>query len=203
MELYCLPGGILNANTYVFHREGSDAAIIIDPTDFENLDAFLSRKKLHPVAILLTHGHFDHISGMIDTARHYDIPVYLHSGDLPMLSDPELCGLHLFFPDAQFEPWYETSSVTDGQALSIGGLSIQVLSTPGHSQGSVCYLVEDHLFTGDTLFKRGNGRTDLWGGSMRALMTSLDRLKQLDPMLQVHPGHGDSTTIGGEFRYKR
>ena len=203
MELYCLPGGILNANTYVLYQEGSDSAVIIDPTDFDNLDAFLIRKNLHPIAILLTHGHFDHVSGMIDTARHYDIPVYLHSGDVPMLSDPQLCGLRLFFPDAAFEPWYEVSTVTDGQVLSLGGITVQVFSTPGHSPGSVCYLVEEHLFSGDTLFKRGYGRTDLWGGSMRALLTSLDRLKKMDSALLIHPGHGDATTIGEEFRYKR
>ena len=203
MELYCIPGGILNANTYVIHSNGADGAVVIDPTDFRLLESFLNSRNLHPVASLLTHGHFDHISGLVQTARHYDIPVYAHPSDAPMLSDPQLNGLHLFFPEAEFESWYDVTALSDGQILSLGGMSIEVLSTPGHSPGSVCYLAEGHLFTGETLFKRGYGRTDLWGGSMRALFTSLDRLKKLDSTLAVHPGHGDYTTIGAEFRYKK
>lgn len=203
MELYCLPGGVLGANTYIVHAKESDSAIVIDPTDYELLHSFIESRCLHPIAILLTHGHFDHTSGLVQTVKQYNVPVYMHPSDLPMLSDPNLSGLHLFFPDAEFESWDEITPLSDEQVLQLDDLSVKVLSTPGHSLGSVCYFIEDCLFTGDTLFKRGYGRTDLWGGSMRSLMTSLDRLKQMDSMLQVHPGHGESTTIGAEFRYKR
>ena len=203
MEVYCIPGGILDANTYVVRAKDSDSAIVIDPTDYEQLHSFMESKGIHPIAILLTHGHFDHTSGLIQAARRYGIPVYMHPSDLPMLSDPHLSGLHLFFPDAEFEPWNEIVPLSDEQVLQLDDLTVKVLSTPGHSQGSVCYLVEDCLFTGDTLFKRGYGRTDLWGGNMRALLTSLDRLKKLHADLNVYPGHGESTTIGSEFRYRR
>ena len=203
MEVHCIPGGILDANTYVVHAKDSDMAIVIDPTDGELLHSFLESKCLHPIAILLTHGHFDHTSGLVQAARQYGVPVYMHPSDLPMLSDPNLSGLHLFFPDAEFEPWHEINPLSDGQVLQLEDLTVKVLSTPGHSQGSVCYLIEDCLFTGDTLFKRGYGRTDLWGGSMRALLTSLERLKKLYAGMNVYPGHGEVTTIGAEFRYKR
>ena len=203
MELYCIPGGILDANTYVVHASGSDAAIVVDPTDFQLLESFLNKHALHPIAIFLTHGHFDHTLGLVQTVRHYGIPVYMHIADTPMLSDPQLSGLHHFFPDADFEPWYNVNALSESQTIMLGGLSVEVLFTPGHSQGSVCYMIEGHLFTGDTLFKRGYGRTDLWGGSMRALLTSLARLKKLDSAVKVHPGHGESTTIGDEFRRVR
>ena len=203
MKIYCLPGGILDANTYIIHADDSDSAIVIDPTDCQLLNSFMGSKNLHPIAILLTHGHFDHTSGLGHTARQYGIPVYMHPSDLPMLSDPNLSGLQLFFPDAEFESWSEIVPLSDEQVLQLDNLTVKVLSTPGHSRGSVCYFIEDCLFTGDTLFKRGYGRTDLWGGSMRALLTSLERLKKLHVDLNVYPGHGESTKIGAEFRYRR
>ena len=203
MEVCCIPGGILDANTYVVHAKDSDSAIVIDPTDYDLLHSFMESKGLHPIAILLTHGHFDHTSGLVQAAQRYNIPVYMHPSDLPMLSDPTLSGLRLFFPDAAFEPWAEIIPLSDEQVLQLDDLTVKVLSTPGHSQGSVCYFIEDCLFTGDTLFKRGYGRTDLWGGSMRALLTSLERLKKLHFDMKVYPGHGESTTIGAEFRYRR
>ena len=203
MEIYRIPGGILDANTYVVHGKDSDSAIVIDPTDCELLRSFVDGKGLHPIAILLTHGHFDHTSGLVQAAKQYNIPVYMHPADLPMLSDPNLSGLHLFFPDAAFDPWDEIIPLSDDQVLQLDDLTVKVLSTPGHSQGSVCYFIEDCLFTGDTLFNRGYGRTDLWGGSMRALLTSLERLKKLNADLKVYPGHGVGTTVGAEFRYRR
>lgn len=203
MEVYCIPGGILGANTYIVHAKDSDSAIVIDPTDYEMLRSFMESKGLRPIALLLTHGHFDHTSGLVQTARQYNLPVYMHPSDLPMLADPNLSGLRLFFPDADFDPWYEIIPLLDEQVVQLDDLTVKVLSTPGHSQGSVCYFIEDCLFTGDTLFKRGYGRTDLWGGNIRALFTSLERLRKLHAETNVYPGHGEATTIGAEFRSKR
>ncbi len=199
MQLTCLPGGVLRANTYVLHADGSNEAVVIDPTDAKRLEEYLSRNALRPVAILLTHGHFDHICGLADFLKRYPIPVYLHPGDGSMLTDPMHCGLHLFFPGAPFDPVNGSLPIADGQTLTLGGLSIDVLATPGHSKGSVCYLIDGVLFSGDTLFRAGFGRTDLYGGSHAELLTSLHRLRALSADTAVYPGHGGATTIGAEL----
>ncbi|MBQ7826727.1 MAG: MBL fold metallo-hydrolase [Clostridia bacterium] len=200
MRIACLPGGILHANTYVLHADDSAEAIVIDPTDAELLEACFSEHELRPVAVLLTHGHFDHICGLPGLLRNWQIPVYLHPGDGSMLTDPMRCGLHAFFPGASFEPVNGYEAISDVQELCIADLEIRVLSTPGHSKGSVCYLIDGILFSGDTLFRDGFGRTDLWGGDYAELTASLSRLRKLPADTAVYTGHGASTTIGSEFR---
>lgn len=199
MQIFRLPGGVLNANTYVLYKDGLSEAIVIDPTDADQLDDFLTRHSLRPAAVLLTHGHFDHICGLYAFLRRHSVPLFLHPGDRSMLTDPMHCGLHLFFPDAPFDAVEGSTAISDEELLSLAGLSVRVLSTPGHSKGSVCYWIENVLFSGDTLFRAGFGRTDLWGGSQRELQSSLIRLKTLAPDTVVYPGHGPKTTIGLEL----
>lgn len=199
MQIDCIAGGILNANTYVLHAEDARDAIVIDPTDAERLERYLTAQNLSVTAVLLTHGHFDHICGLPDLLRKRQVPVYLHPDDGPMLSDPILCGLHLFFPDEPFEPIREFLPLSDGQELTLAGLSVTVWSTPGHSRGSVCYLIDGVLFSGDTLFQDGFGRTDLWGGSQKDLIASLSRLRELPADTDVYPGHGGQTAIEAEL----
>ncbi|MBQ8288294.1 MAG: MBL fold metallo-hydrolase [Clostridia bacterium] len=189
----------MNANTYVLYKDGLSEAIVIDPTDADRLDDFLTRHSLRPAAVLLTHGHFDHICGLPELLRKWKPPVYLHSGDGLMLTDPMKCGLHLFFPKAPFEPVKSYEAISDGQEICVADFVIRVLSTPGHSKGSVCYLISGVLFAGDTLFRAGFGRTDLWGGSYSELTASLGRLGKLPADTVVYPGHGDTTTIGAEL----
>jgi glyoxylase-like metal-dependent hydrolase (beta-lactamase superfamily II) len=204
MRVWCLQGVAVDANTYIVASDHSDAAVIIDPTRYRQLSALLHQENLRPIAILLTHGHFDHTSAVTDLLQDYPIPVYLHPGDEQMLSDPECNAFHYFFPEELFEPIEQYQAVTHQQKLCLGDLDFTVLSTPGHSEGSVCYLIDDRLFSGDTLFRGSYGRYDLWGGNRQKLMVSLERLGLLDQSIKVYPGHGESTTIYQEyFKYKR
>ena len=204
MRVWCLQGVAVDANTYIVACDESNDAVIIDPTRYRQLTALLKQENLRPVAILLTHGHFDHISAVHALLQDYPIHVYLHPGDEQMLSDPELNALHYFFPEDPFEPIEQYQAVAHQQKLTFGDLTFSVLSTPGHSEGSVCYLIDDCLFSGDTLFRGSYGRYDLWGGNRQKLIVSLEKLGLLDQSIKVYPGHGDATTIYQEyFKYKR
>ena len=204
MQIACLPGVMIHANTYVISSANSNSAVIVDPTRFDQLDSYLQQNQLVPKAVLLTHGHFDHTTALPAFLRKYPVPVYLHPGDTAMLTDPHCNALHIFFPDKPFDPIDSFESVSDGQSLVFDDLTFTVISTPGHSEGSVCYLIEDCLLSGDTLFKGSYGRYDLWGGDKHKLASSLRRLSLLDHEIQVYPGHGEATTIAQEyFKYKR
>jgi glyoxylase-like metal-dependent hydrolase (beta-lactamase superfamily II) len=200
MRIYCLPASMIHANTYVIAPDDSNDAVIIDPTRNIQLKSLLEQHNLRPVAILLTHGHFDHTSALPSFTEDFPVPVYLHSGDAPMLEDGQCNALHYLFPDKLFEPIKEYQPVSEGQLLSLGGLEFKVLSTPGHSNGSVCYWIEDCLFSGDTLFKGSYGRFDLWGGNGQKLQASLRRILLMDSSIKVYPGHGEMTTIAQEYR---
>ena len=199
MKIACLPGGILRANTYVLYQENAGEAIVVDPTDLKKLEAYFAEFSLRPVAVLLTHGHFDHTPALVQLVERYSIPVYLHPGDGKMLTDPRLCCLHIFFPGAPFEPFEGYTPIADGEVLQLAGMTVEVLSTPGHSEGSVCYRIEEKLFTGDTLFRGGFGRTDMWGGNYPKLMASLKQLAMLPADMPIYPGHGAETTIAAEL----
>lgn len=190
LTLHTLPLGAYQTNCYILHQEDSSSCVVIDPgyTPEVILD-FLAGKGLKLEAILLTHGHFDHVGAVRDLAAETGCQVYLNPDDLSMP------------PRMTAGPLYYTDTYSDGDTLSPAGIPFQVLSTPGHTPGSVCLIVENYLFSGDTLFAGSRGRTDLPGGSTRAILESLRRLAALPQDYSVHPGHGESTTLAWEKQY--
>ena len=188
--------GSYGSNCYLLEHEGH--ALIIDPS--ASAASILRRLREDACtldAILLTHGHFDHIMS-IDTLRDAcpDVKVYVHKDDAPMLTDGEKNAFSLFF--GQDRAWREADVLlSDGQEIPLGSSSLRVLHTPGHSPGSVCYLCKEAgvIFTGDTLFAASIGRCDLWGGSYATLRASLKALRSLDGTLNIYPGHGEDSRL--------
>jgi len=201
------PAGMLACNCYVLApRKGSDA-IVVDPGQraMGTLRRVLDENRLTPAAVLLTHGHIDHIWSAQKVADTYGCPAFIHPEDRHMLSDP-IRGLgprlgQLALSALFREPKQVVELDRDGAVLDFGALAVTVDHTPGHTRGSVVFRVENHAFTGDTLFKQSVGRTDLPGGSGNALLNSIvDKLLVLDDDTLVLPGHGESSTIGLERR---
>ena len=206
------PAGLLQCNCYVLAPHPGADAIIVDPGQraMGQLRRILDKNRLTPAAVLLTHGHIDHIWSAQKVSDTFGCPAYIHPEDRFMLTDP----IKDFGPRlgqlllaAMFrEPKQVVELDRDGDKVDLAGISVTVDHTPGHTRGSVVFRVvtndEELVFTGDTLFERSVGRTDLFGGSGRDLMCSIvDKLLVLDDKTVVLPGHGNSTTIGAERRF--
>lgn len=207
---------MLACNCYVLAPHAGSDAIVVDPGQraMGTLRRILDENRLTPAAVLLTHGHIDHIWSAQKVADTYGCPAFIHPADRFMLADP----IKGFGPrigqlalGALFrEPRQVVELDRDGDTLDFGGIVVAVDHTPGHTRGSVVFRVPDAggesgfgelAFTGDTLFKQSVGRTDLPGGSGRDLLDSIvTKLLVLDDDTRVLPGHGESTTIGLERR---
>ena len=187
LKIHTLTLGMYQTNTYIIHEENSKGCCVIDP-GYE-ADAILRKCEalgLNVEAILLTHGHFDHVGAVKDLAADTGCRVFACADDEQL--PPMFTGGKLYVTDR-----YE-----EGTILNIAGLYIRVLHTPGHTPGSVCLMCENVLFSGDTLFWGSCGRTDLPGGSWATIRVSLRRLADLSGDYRVYPGHGDETTLDFE-----
>lgn len=189
MNYITLPLGDYQTNCYLVYDDNKSCAVIDPGYEAETILRKAQQEGLSIRAILLTHGHFDHVGAVKAIARKTGCVVWLHEKELllpPFLSAGEL---------------YHTDFYAgDGSTVTVGDLSFEVLETPGHTMGSVCLKCEKVIFSGDTLFSGSCGRTDL-GGSMSMILMSLKRLASLPGDFTVCPGHGEATTLDNERRY--
>jgi len=195
-----LPVGMLQCNCSIFGDEATRDAVVIDPgDDIDAIQAVLDRHGLRVTAIIITHAHIDHVGGAAKLKKLTGAPVHMNAADgaLLALMDVQAGWLGVATPDVAAVD----VNARDGATVKLGETSMEILHTPGHTQGSVCVWIpaEGALVAGDTLFRESIGRTDLPGGDSRAIIRSIhEKLLVLPEEVRVFPGHGPSTTIGRE-----
>jgi len=200
MEVRMFTVGMVQENTFLFRREGSDRAVIVDPGDeAERLLAAIEEVGVELDAILLTHTHFDHVGAVAPIARATDTEVWVPAHEKQVLAN---INDYVPWPGfGPFEDWDAEHTVAGGEQLKLAGYDIDVIFTPGHSPGHVTYSIpeEEVVFSGDVLFQQSVGRTDLPGGDWPTLRESIRTLVDTLPeTTRVHPGHMGLTTLGAE-----
>lgn len=192
MKVFTLGARSFHSNTYILSNR-LEAAVVDPSAPLGEIDAVLKENYLTLRYILLTHAHFDHFMTLDSLRCTTKAPLYIHKADASALADSELNASAAFGME-----YYALSAdelLSDGDTLPLGGERIEVISTPGHTQGSVCYLSGDVLVTGDTLFESGYGRYDLPGGDGAALLSSLKLLSARRDDPTIYPGHGGSCKL--------
>lgn len=199
MTHYKLTVGALATNCYIV-ADDDGAAAVIDPGDnAAAITRLLTEHGLTLSAVLLTHAHFDHMGAVRALTDGTAVPVYCHREDIAALTDARR-NLSAFFGEP-LTPVTGAVVVEEGDTVTVGALGFEVLHTPGHTPGSVCYRLGDRLYAGDTLFCESVGRIDLPGGDATTMRRSLARLLALDGDLRVCPGHDEETTLSHERQY--
>ena len=201
MTICSAPIGELGTNCYIMTDEESGESAAVDCAVFDaDYQALLQKAGVTKLKyILLTHGHFDHVSGVKALKDACGGQIVIHPEDAACLTDPKK-SLNSYVKYAVLEPAPADILIEEGSELSLGSHKITVMHTPGHTPGSVCYLTENHMFCGDTLFRLSMGRTDLPGGSTLTLFASLERIGRMEGVYEIFPGHGEPTTLSYEKR---
>lgn len=197
MRIHTLQLGELHANCYIAETDPGRCVVFDIGGSSRMLLEYLKMKKLHLSKILLTHGHFDHIGGVEEVRAATGAEVYIHENDAPMLSSAAK-SLHSSMSIMPFVPITDYTIIRGDCFINDGSCTFRVLHTPGHSYGSVCYVCDDVIFSGDTLFCCSVGRTDFPGGNTEFMMQSLGKLWELPGDYKVYPGHNESTTLDYE-----
>jgi glyoxylase-like metal-dependent hydrolase (beta-lactamase superfamily II) len=200
MEIICAPVGPLQANCYLVWDETNTACAVDPGGEPERLARLIERRGLRLAAILVTHGHFDHVEGVKGLAEATGARVYCSREVQPVLSGRQGCAATGYPIPSIGEPVIEV--VEDGSMVSVGTMTVTVIATPGHTPGDVTFELGGALFCGDLLFRRSVGRTDFPGGDFAQLLASVGRLVRTYPQeTPVYPGHMESTTLGEELAH--
>lgn len=196
MFMKCIPTGMFGSNCYIIADKSE--GIIIDPgVSSEDISEVATNAGLRISYIILTHTHIDHICNMDAVRDQTGGKVLVHEADAAALSDHWFNGSALFGKPVTFRK--PDAFVKDGDILTIGDMKIEIIHTPGHTPGGICIKAENSIFSGDTLFRRSIGRTDLGNGDYNQIISSIkNKLLTLDTSTKVYPGHGEATTIGYE-----
>ena len=195
VNVLAMPLGDYQTNTYIVHDSNVKTCVVIDP-GYEP-ERILEKAKalgLTIQAILLTHGHFDHVGGVEKIVEETGCALYMHRGDWEKAPAP----INSYLYPLANDDFTDISFCKEGDEIQAAGVTIAVLETPGHTEGSVCYRCPEAIFTGDTLFAGSCGRTDLPGGDSRAMKASLQRLAALEGDAHIFPGHGGKSTLSQE-----
>lgn len=198
MKIVRIPAGVYAANCYLVYSETTRDGIIVDPGgDADSIIDYIKRENLNIDKIILTHGHGDHIGGVIELKEKLGAKVMIHKDDVELLKDgSKNLSTTMSMGAIEIEPDIE---LNDGDIIEFGEFKAKVIHTPGHTKGGICLKIEDKLITGDTLFVGSVGRTDLVGGNHSKLIESIkEKLMILPDEIEVLPGHGGSSTIGYE-----
>ncbi len=201
LKISTYPLGPVQTNCYIIQDEENNCLIIDPGEESQRIITLIEKMKLSPSAILLTHGHFDHI-GAVDAVRdRFEIPVYIHENEEHSLTDPVENG-STRYPGLPLVKNREADYlITEEGKMTVGPFTFEVRHTPGHSNGSISFIFEESsiAIVGDTLFKEGVGRTDLPGGDTKVLLDSIkNKLLTLEDVFTIYPGHGGPTTSGYE-----
>ncbi len=196
LSIECHANGPLRQNCYVVGN-GAGEALIVDPgSDADGIAGMLERHELQPRAIINTHGHFDHICAVADLMARFEVPFYLHGGDGDLLRRANLYTLVFGSREPITVPEISFDLQNLSSPFSIGAFKVDWTETPGHTPGGVCFVIENSIFTGDTILAGKIGQMKLPGADDAALVRSLDRLDGLSRKLSMYPGHGRPIPLG-------
>ena len=191
MKIIKLVCGMLGVNSYVVVNEDTSTAVVFDPANYEKLKQIERDNKIKIEHAVFTHGHFDHITAGAKLKNDGAL-THISSLDAPMLYTDQNLGSRFRI---KVEEFYPDHTFNDGDILELSGMQFNVMLTPGHTIGSCCFIIDNVIFSGDTLFYESVGRTDFPGGNFKTLKKSLDKLVALGNNYIVLPGHGKETTI--------
>lgn len=202
MKIKTLVVGAVSTNCYIASNEKNGLGLIIDPGDNAGaIEQYLTAADIKPVAILLTHAHFDHIGAVNELSKRYDLPVYMSEAEVEVAGDARLNLSGMVGQAYGIKP---THTLNDDEVLNLADMSIRAILTPGHTKGGMCYYFENEgvLFSGDTLFYESIGRTDFPGGHMGELIRSVkSKIFALPDTTMIYPGHDMPTDVLHEKQY--